>query len=416
MITRVFSTYRAAFAGLPRDVWLLAIALAVNRSGTMVLPFLGLYVAEALHLGNDAAGLVLLAYGLGSVLGSWAGGRLSAALHPVHVQELSLIGAGFAYLAIIPFKSAAGIAAAVFVASAIADAFRPAVMSAAADAAPAPVRARSMALIRLAANLGMATGPALGGLLAALDYRFIFVGDALTCWIAAVVLWRTLHRSLRHAPPRPAAHPAAVAAHRDPGFLALLGLVLLMAIVIFQVFGTLPLYLHQVYGLAEQTIGLVLAVNAALIVALEMILVRSLEKHRPLRVMAVGALLAGAGLALLPLGRGAAFAMLTVVVWTFGEMLFLPFSNALAAGRARGGPSGTYMGLYSAAFAAAFVIAPPLGLWVFGRFGGDALWFGAGAVAAVLAAAAFVLAAVPGMDHPVEHAAAEEEVSASSRP
>ncbi|MCI0656199.1 MAG: MFS transporter, partial [Acidobacteria bacterium] len=40
MIGRIAASYRQAFSGLPRSVWLLSAVTFVNRSGTMVLPFL----------------------------------------------------------------------------------------------------------------------------------------------------------------------------------------------------------------------------------------------------------------------------------------------------------------------------------------------------------------------------------------
>ena len=37
-------SYVRAFSGLPGEVWILAFATLVNRAGTMVLPFLTLYL------------------------------------------------------------------------------------------------------------------------------------------------------------------------------------------------------------------------------------------------------------------------------------------------------------------------------------------------------------------------------------
>ena len=64
-IRRVFELYRAAFAGLPRDVWLLALTGFVNRAGTMVLPFLSLYLTQERGLGVVGAGRLLALYGTG---------------------------------------------------------------------------------------------------------------------------------------------------------------------------------------------------------------------------------------------------------------------------------------------------------------------------------------------------------------
>ncbi len=406
MFSKIAAAYRAAFSGLPRDVWLLAGAMLVNRSGAMVLPFLSLYVTQARGLPESAAGWVMFAYGVGSIAGSWIGGQLCARIGAVRVQQASLLLAGVTYL-LIPLAPTdlRALGAVALLASLVADAFRPAMMSAAADAAPTPVRTRSLALIRLAANLGFAVGPTVGGLLASIDYVWLFVGDAVTCWAACYFLWRYVPA---HAPAAAAdGHAAgaaagfgsgtgaggrrAPAAHRDLPFLGLLGIVFVLTLALFQTFSTLPLYLHRDYGLPERTIGLLLGMNGLLIALFEMVLVQRTERGHHLRIMAAGTFLLCAGLALFPLGRGAAFAALAMAVVTLGEMLSLPLSNALAASRAGQGARGAYMGLYSAAFAAAFVVAPLAGVTVYERFGGTVLWAAVGGLGPLLAAGCLLL-------------------------
>ncbi|MEY4865202.1 MAG: hypothetical protein RLZZ114_631, partial [Bacteroidota bacterium] len=46
---KIRALYTDAFSGLTRDAWVLATIMFVNRSGTMVLPFLSLYLTQALH-------------------------------------------------------------------------------------------------------------------------------------------------------------------------------------------------------------------------------------------------------------------------------------------------------------------------------------------------------------------------------
>ena len=166
----------------------------------------------------------------------------------------------------------------------------------------------------------------------------------------------------------------------DGPFIALLLLVFPTILVLFQVFSTMPLYLTSVYAFDERQVGLVFALNATLIVALEMVVIKLLERRDPALVLGVGMFLLCAGFGLLPFGRGMAYAMFTVVVWTVGEMLALPFSNALVAQRAGPGRTGEAMGIYTAMYSVAVVVAPPLGLWVLERFGGDVLWIACGLV------------------------------------
>ncbi len=382
MIRAAAKIYADAFRGLPGDVWRLSFGLLLTRAGTMVLPFLGLYSVRELGYDTDAAAAVLFAFGLGSVAGSWAGGELSGRWGTFGVQVVSLILAGLAFLAVPMLRSFAGVIAAVFVASALNDVYRPACMAAVVDVAPARVRARAMGLMRLAANAGIAVGPAVGGLLAAIDYRWIFIGDALTCWLAAAWLVLALRGRKLGRPEGEAAATAAAGPSlwRDGPFMALMGLILLACLVLFQVFNTLPLYLVSDYGFDEPLVGLVFAFSTVLIVVFEMVLIKLLEHRDPAALLGLGFFIMCAGFGLLPLGRGLAFAALAATVWTAGEMLCLPFSNVLVAQRAAAGRTGQAMGMYSAVFSVAMVLAPLIGLPVLERWGGDVLWTACGLI------------------------------------
>src|SRR5262245_40006961 len=90
MLRAIVRSYRDAFSGLPRQVWVLAAVLFVNRVGMMVFPFLALYLTGERGFQVDAAGRLVALYGVGSILGVSAGGWLSDRLGPRRVQLASL--------------------------------------------------------------------------------------------------------------------------------------------------------------------------------------------------------------------------------------------------------------------------------------------------------------------------------------
>ena len=388
MLARVAGAYRAAFSGLPRRVWILALAALVNRSGTMVLPFLSLYLTTQLSFTVLEAGRVLSLYGLGAIAGSWLGGALSDRVAPHRVQIASLVGTGAGFVALSRVHSRPAISLAVLALAVVQECFRPAMFTAATRGSDPAIRTRSLALVRMAVNVGMTVGPALGGFLAVRRYSLLFVADAATCWLAAGVLAVALgpDRDALRAPP-PGRAAAALSPWRDRPFVAFLAAMVALGTVFFQIQSTMPLYFREHYRLAEDGIGLLLAINTVVVVAAEMVLLRAIERRDQLRVAGLGAALVGAGFALLPLGSTWPFAALTVLVWTCGEMLSVPLSNGVASRRAPAASSGRYMGAYSLAFAVAFVLAPALGTAVYQRVGPAALWGGVGAVGVALSLA-----------------------------
>ena len=386
-LERLFSTYVDAFSGLPREVWWLSLALLVNRAGTMVLPFLSLYLTQQIGLQTSDAGKLVALFGVGSVTGSALGGWLSDRIDPARVQRWTLVLTAALMFGLIGVDTVPWLAALFFLVGLVGDAFRPAMMVAVTRASPPELRTRSFALMRLAANAGMAIGPATGGWLASYDYNLLFIVDAGTCLGAAAVLLVTLPSIPRPAgSTAPDSVRASLAPLLDVPFLMFMVVVFAVSVSFFQVFTVLPLHLRDFYGLAESGVGTILALNAGIIVLVEMVLLRRLERINPLHIAAVGGLLIGGGLAMLPLGPPLTWAIAATVVWTFGEMLLLPISTVIVSHRGGDSTTGGYMGIYMVTFGAAFVVAPWAGTWVYEHHGPVVLWSAIGLIGILVAA------------------------------
>jgi MFS family permease len=374
MLKKTISMYREAYAGLPGGAWLLAAAEFINRCGFMVLVFLNIYLTQHLRYPLPRAGIVLAAFGLGSIGGGYLGGALvdKIGIRPVMLTSLilsafSLIAAGYA-------TNYVPLTALLFFYGLVSAALFPANDTAMSRFCFGEMRSKGFALRRLAANLGITFGPVIGGFLISVDYRLLFWVDGLTTLASAVVV----ALFIKHLPAAPGAvpgqaPPAARSPWRDRPFLAFMGLMLVMAVVFSQLFSTFNLYLNSVYGLPEKLIGPLWAVNTIMIVTIEMVLIHALRRRSEMKIIALGTVFIGLGFGLLPLGRGFLYAAATVVIWTMGEILTMPLSATVVAHRA-GASTGRYMGMLSLNFSLANFIAPLLGNWLYAKIGGDALW------------------------------------------
>ena len=404
--------YVRAYSGLPRRAWILFAVNLVNSSGSMVLFFLSLYLTRELGFGAARAGQILSLYGAGSLAGAYLGGWAADRAGSIRVQKVSLAVCGALLIALGQVVSGWGIGALLFGYAMAAGMLYPANATSMSRICPPEIQVKGFALTRLANNLGATIGPAVGGVLALRDYRLLFWADGLTSIAAAavfVLLWRGA-RAAREERVEVAAKEARGAAGaagaeetgetgkalaaapsrspwRDGPFLVLMLIVLVWSAVFIQVLTTFPLYMRNVYGLAENRIGQLFAVNTLMIVALEMILMERIRRYPLVRTIGVSFVLLGLGLGLMPLGRGFAFGALTVAVWTVGEMLSMPLLGALIAGRADDANRGRYMGVFSLVFSLAFVIAPAGGTAIYGRFGGDAVWYVCAALCACITVA-----------------------------
>lgn len=388
-VRRIRDEYVRAYAGLPRRAWILFAVNFINASGAMVFFFLSLYLTREIGLTTAQAGQALSLYGFGSLAGAFAGGWLSDRLGSIGVQKLSLAACGVLLLVLGQVKSLGAILPLLFSMALFAGMLYPANATSMSKICPPELQVKGFALNRLANNLGATIGPAVGGMLAVRSYGLLFWADGLTSLAAAAVfamLWkgsRVLAEAGRASGGEGrgagSAAPAILRKPRSPWrdgpFLLMLAIFFVWSAVFIQVLSTFPIYMRNVFGLAEDRIGQLYVVNTILIVVLEMILMEKIRKYPLVRMINISFVLLGVGLGMMPLGRGFAFGALTVAVWTFGEMLSMPLVTALIAERADDSNRGRYMGLNSFAFSLAFIVGPPVGTAIYDGLGPDAVWY-----------------------------------------
>ena len=369
MVKGVIETYRNAYRDLPREVWLMALTLFVNRCGAMVLPFLALYMTSSLGFSESSAGYMISVYGIGSIVGAYLGGRFCETVGAIRLQTICLFLSVPAYMAIPFFESAVGIGGALLVLSTINEAVRPANATAVAQFCKEHQLTRAFALQRMAVNLGYSFGPAVGGFLAKISFFWIFVGDAVTTFAAAMlVLW--FFKMKRYGATEKEAdeyQEALKSPFKDTAFLSFLGLLLLMSLVFFQIHATYPLFLRDHFHFDELQIGLLFAVNTVVIVLFEMILVEYVRRFPLLISIGVGCLLSCLGFGILPFGSTAMFAIFSMLILTMGEMCCFPLASGFVAKRSVGANQGMYMGYFTITFSISSVFAPAIGAWFYER-------------------------------------------------
>ena len=90
----ILQLYKNAYSGLSRNNWYLSIVMLINRSGTMVVPFLTIYCINQLHFTVTQAGIIMTLFGAGSIIGAYFGGWLSDRIGFYDMQIGALITGG----------------------------------------------------------------------------------------------------------------------------------------------------------------------------------------------------------------------------------------------------------------------------------------------------------------------------------
>ncbi len=380
MLQRAFNKYIDNFRGFSREIWILTLITFINRAGTMVLPFLSKYLREDLDFSYNQVKWILISFGLGSIVGSWLGGKLSDKIGFYKIMIFSLMTSGIAFFGLQFVTSFEGLLVAMFFIMVVADMFRPAMFVSLGAYAKPENRTRALTLVRLAINLGFAAGPALGGLLImTVGYKGLFWVDGATCILAILIFWIKV-KEKKKSKYTDKEHPGEILTNsvfKDRPFWIFLGATLITGILFFQLFTTIPLYHKEQFNLSELQTGLLLTLNGVLIFFLEMPIVSYIERHKinKLKVITLGCLAMAISMYLLLVNQWAGILIIMMLFMTFGEMFVFPFSNSFAMSRAPKGHEGRYMAIFTMSYSTAHILSAEAGMDMIRLFSYQNNWF-----------------------------------------
>ncbi|WP_223516431.1 MFS transporter [Pseudomonas sp. GL-B-19] len=381
MISRFTHVTRLAGYFCPM-AWVLAALIFISRLSAMVKLFMAFYLRQELGFPIETVGWLLSGYGAGLPVGSMVGGllsnhfptaRLTAALFFVSAWILVLLGL---------VTDVSFLAGLLLFSGALDGAIRTLHQRLLMEHCEVKQRARAQSLSRVGSNLGMAVAGVAGGVLAQTDFRLLFFVSAAMTVLALVWFVRsTFHRKAFLMKGATDTDSVSCVPYRDKHFLWLLGASVLLGLAFEPVYSMLGNYLLDYYQLGTEVIGWQFALNAMLVVTLQIPLSHWAERGGARRQLLAGSLLLACGLGMLPLGSGMLFVCLSTVVWTVGEILFMPTLNVLVMQRAQAGKSGQYFGLFTMCWSASVLLSPTLGGQLYGYFGGHSVWLASAALA-----------------------------------
>ncbi len=389
MLSSTISLYKNSYGGLSKSTWLLSLIMLINRSGTMVVPFMTIYLTMEMGVGIGKAGFVMSLFGAGAIIGALIGGKITDKTGHYYVQLFTLLGGGVMFIVLGQMKSYTAICITTFFLSMINEAFRPANAVAIAHYSSTENRTRSYSLNRLAINLGWAFGSALGGIIASYRYELLFWVDGLTNIVAAGLLYFVFSPSKNNLTVK--AKPAIVvktnSAYKDHTYLFFICITTVFGICFFQIFTTLPVFYKTELHLSESFIGFNMAVNGILIALFEMVIVFKLEGRRPaVHYMGIGVFLVGISYLMLnlPIENTMVLALSSVFFVTIGEISSMPFMNAYWIARTNPENRGQYAALYTVAWSSAQAVGPFFGSQLAEHFGYNILWWTVGVMCVLL--------------------------------
>lgn len=379
----------------PRQYWLLFWGMLVHTTGmSMVWPFLVIYIGEELGLPLSVVTSLITINAVTRLVSSLMAGSVTDRLGRKWSMVISLVVSGGGLALMIPAQTYWHYALIMVLRGVFQPLYRVGADAMIADLVPREQRADAYALIRLSKNVGVAMGPALGGILAALSYGITFsiaAGAALFFGLLiALYAFETLPEKARQVKEKLTENlKAYLEIFRDRVFSSFI-----FGFTLRQVSGSilwvlLGAYAKENYSLPESIYGLIPTTNALMVVLLQLFVTRRTSRYNPLAVMSLGTLLYGIGVGSIAMGSGFWGFWVSMVVVTLGELMVIPTASTYTANRAPETMRGRYMSLLALTGGAGSMVGPLLGGFLNDTFSPRAIWYGGGA-AGMLGAVVFL--------------------------
>ncbi len=386
----MFTSIKETYNEFPRTFWTLVGASFIDRlGGTMIFPFFALYVTQKFNVGMTQAGVLLAIFSIAGLFGSMIGGALTDKFGR---RGMVLFGLVFSALSSVSMGLVNELShfylLAIFVGS-LSNIAGPAHQAMVADILPEEKRTEGFGMLRVAGNLAWIFGPMIGGLVAGSSYLMLFILDAITSLIVAFIVFRSIPET---KPQEPETEHKKTLAQTFVGYRVVLAdrlylvyllVSMLMLIAYQQMYHTLSVYLRDSHGIPERGYGALLSIDAALVVLLQFWVTRRIRDRPPMVMMAVGTALYMVGLAMFGFVSAYWLFIVAILLLTFGEMVVMPISQALAARFAPEDMRGRYMAFYSLAWAVPSTIGPWAAGLILDNYNPDWVWYAAGIVCAI---------------------------------
>jgi len=376
--------YREAFLNIkkfPRIFWIVITATLINQIGNMAFVFLMLYATQHLGLTLEQSATAFAVLSGSMFLSGILSGNLIDYVGAARVMICAVLLNGIVLLIIPLLHDYFALVFMCLLWGLCYGAYRPASQTLVSYFTTDGLHKITFSVFRLALNLGMSIGPAMGGYLATRSFAAIFItngiANLLACFILLCGLVGTVWFSYR-----PVARQKKVFTLKWLKYDAALRFFLLgmipVSMVFFQHESTLAVYLKQDLNFPLSFYGLLFTVNTLLIVFFELLL-NIATMNWPYRVnFFLGSVFITAGFAGVYFATAMWHIILLTVLWTLGEMILYPSASSYIAEIAPEGRRGSYMALFSSCSNLGLLLGPWSGAAVMQHFGGGALWIACG--------------------------------------
>ncbi len=379
--------YLENYSGLPKDCWRRIYIYFINAISGGISFFLSFYLVNNLHFNVGIAGFIISFYGLGTILGGILGGKLADELSPTIMSLISLLVKVVSLIALVFLHTKILLMTNLFILGVANYSFLTSNNAWILHRCRENERLKVLNILYAASNLGLGVAGIIFGFLVHYDFQYALYFSSISLLACIVYLLKEEKRkeilSNKYA-------EAIVLQKTKSGiinkkiFWLMLVYFFFSSLIIAQVGTTYPLYLREVFSQSGVKIfGMLFALNSFIIAGLQTPIVNIFKDANKAFIAGMGSLVMGLGMLMLSFTSLTSLALVSCLVYTFGEMLFIPMAQLICYQQGDAKKKGQNLGLFQTIYAAAVVFGPSLGGFIYHHFSGKAVWYFCGTLGVI---------------------------------
>ncbi len=358
------------------------IGQLISVSGTsLVWPFMTIYLRERLQVPLATVTGLIGIESVMTVLGTLLVGPVMDRFGRKRIMVASLLVSSLSFILLSQAETLPAFAAISVLRGLFAPLFRVGADTMVTDLIPEEDRYSAFSLTRTSSNIGFAFGPAVGGFIAASSFKTsLWIGSGvlgIAFLLAIFLLKETLPRQDTLSEPDKKQSLGYGQILQDKRFLVFLSGDTLVKMGMVMMFSLLSVYVKENFNILENRYGFIMTVNAVMAATLQIPATTITRRFPAARVLPLGALFYALGLGSVALGSRFEHFVISMIVMTAGELIFMPTAMAMVAALSPRDMRGRYMGVYSMTMGAAKGIGPFIGGILNDQIAPSAIWYGA---------------------------------------
>jgi MFS family permease len=382
--------YKSQIFAYPKSFRALVVSTFIDRlGGSLIFPFLSLYVMQKFHVGMTEVGLIFGIWSISSLIGSMVGGALADRFGRKVIIIFGLLSSAFTGILMGLVTDLRGFYILALVSGIFSDIGHPAHQAMVADLLKGDQRVEGFSVLRVALNLAATIGPAIGGILAGISYLLLFIIDAITSTITALIVLSAIPETkpVEIEGVKKESMMKMIIGYREVAkdrlFIAFIFVTIIIVSVYTQMYSTLSVYLNQVHAVPAQVFGYMMSMNAGMVVLFQFWITKQLKNYQPMLMMVLASAIYGIGFVMYGFVSSYTLFFVAMAIITVGEMIHIPVAQTMAAFFAPEDMRGRYMAAFGLVWAIPNSVAPLLAGIVMDYYEPYWVWYIAGILAVV---------------------------------